>query len=69
MTGIKAIASYGHTVGHSIYPIESKGQKLMLWGDLMHVAAVQFDKPSVTIHFESDRKGYAWTAVNYVPVP
>ncbi len=59
MPGIKAIASAGHTPGHSIYQIESKGQKLMLWGDLMHVAAVQFDHPEVTIHFDSDNKAAA----------
>jgi glyoxylase-like metal-dependent hydrolase (beta-lactamase superfamily II) len=52
--GIKAIASHGHTAGHSIYLVESKGKKLMLWGDLMHLAAVQFENPSVTIKFDSD---------------
>lgn len=57
--GIKAIASHGHTAGHSIYLVESKGQKLMLWGDLMHVAAVQFDHPEVTIQFDSDSKSAA----------
>lgn len=57
--GIKALASRGHTPGHSIYQIESKGQKLMLWGDLMHVAAVQFEQPSVTIKFDSDSKAAA----------
>ncbi len=57
--GIKAIASHGHTPGHAIYAIESKGQKMVLWGDLMHVAAVQFDKPSVTIKFDTDSKAAA----------
>jgi glyoxylase-like metal-dependent hydrolase (beta-lactamase superfamily II) len=57
--GIKAIASHGHTVGHSIYLVESKGQKLMLWGDLMHLAAVQFDDPSVTVKFDTDSKAAA----------
>jgi glyoxylase-like metal-dependent hydrolase (beta-lactamase superfamily II) len=57
--GIKAIASHGHTAGHSIYLVESKGQKLMLWGDLMHLAAVQFDNPSVTIKFDTDSKAAA----------
>lgn len=57
--GIKAIASYGHTAGHTAYLVESKGQKLMLWGDLMHVAAVQFDSPAVTIGFDSDSKSAA----------
>ncbi|HET7501092.1 MAG TPA: MBL fold metallo-hydrolase [Kofleriaceae bacterium] len=57
--GIKAIAAPGHTPGHTIYQIESKGQKLVVWGDLMHVAAVQFLDPSVTIHFDSDPKAAA----------
>ncbi|HEX9391314.1 MAG TPA: MBL fold metallo-hydrolase [Usitatibacteraceae bacterium] len=57
--GIKAIAAHGHTPGHSIYAVESKGQKLLLWGDLMHVAAVQFDNPAVTIKFDSDSKDAA----------
>ena len=54
--GIKAVASYGHTVGHTTYVVESKGQKLVLWGDLMHVASVQFTEPSVVIGFDSDIK-------------
>ena len=57
--GIKAIASPGHTVGHTIYVVESNGQKLVLWGDLMHVAAVQFADPSVTIKYDTDPKAAA----------
>src|SRR6202158_1043608 len=57
--GIKAMASPGHTPGHSTYVVESKGQKLVLWGDLMHVAAVQFAEPSVTIKFVTDSKSAA----------
>jgi len=52
--GISAQPSHGHTAGHSVYVVESKGEKLVLWGDLMHVAAVQFDDPGVTIKFDSD---------------
>lgn len=54
--GVKAIANYGHTKGHTVYLVESKGEKLLLWGDLMHVAAVQFADPSVTIRFDTDAK-------------
>ncbi|HEY0957624.1 MAG TPA: MBL fold metallo-hydrolase [Roseateles sp.] len=54
--GVKAFPAYGHTPGHSNYVAESKGQKMMFWGDLMHVAAVQFPDPSVTIQFDSDPK-------------
>jgi len=52
--GIRAVTAVGHTPGHTIYEVSSKGQKLMVWGDLMHVAAVQFPEPSVTIQFDSD---------------
>ena len=57
--GIQALASRGHTPGHSTYVVESKGAKLVLWGDLMHVAAVQFAEPSVTIKFDTDPKSAA----------
>ncbi len=82
--GIRSIAAVGHTPGHTIYSIESKGEKLMLWGDLLHVAAVQFPQPSVTVRFDSDSKaaelarekelreaaneGY-WVGVAHVPFP
>lgn len=59
MPGIKAMAAPGHTPGHSIYKVESQGQTLMLWGDLMHVAAVQFAEPGVTIQFDTDSKSAA----------
>jgi glyoxylase-like metal-dependent hydrolase (beta-lactamase superfamily II) len=54
--GVRAQVSYGHTPGHSFYVVESKGEKLMLWGDVMHAAAVQFMSPAVTIGFDSDSK-------------
>jgi glyoxylase-like metal-dependent hydrolase (beta-lactamase superfamily II) len=59
LPGMEAIAAPGHTPGHSIYSIESKGQKMVLWGDLVHVAAVQFAEPSVTIQFDVDSQGAA----------
>jgi glyoxylase-like metal-dependent hydrolase (beta-lactamase superfamily II) len=52
--GIRAVANPGHTAGHTLYVVESKGQKLVLWGDLMHVAAAQFPDPAVTIGFDLD---------------
>lgn len=52
--GVRALAARGHTPGHTTYVVESKGEKLVVWGDLMHVAAVQFADPSVTIQFDSD---------------
>jgi len=57
--GVRAEPSHGHTPGHTTYIVESDGQKLELWGDLMHAAAVQFPDPSVTIQFDTDSKAAA----------
>ena len=57
--GITAINARGHTPGHTIDAVESDGNKLVVWGDLMHVAAVQFAMPSVTIAFDTDSKAAA----------
>jgi glyoxylase-like metal-dependent hydrolase (beta-lactamase superfamily II) len=54
--GVRAQSAYGHTPGHTTYIIESKGQKLILWGDLMHLGAVQFLHPAVTFQGDSDNK-------------
>jgi glyoxylase-like metal-dependent hydrolase (beta-lactamase superfamily II) len=50
--GVRAQSAYGHTPGHTAYVVESRGEKLVLWGDVVHVAAVQFDDPSVTIGYD-----------------
>ncbi|MBP1204653.1 glyoxylase-like metal-dependent hydrolase (beta-lactamase superfamily II) [Duganella sp. 1411] len=52
--GIKSYFNGGHTVGHITYVVESKGQKLVLLGDLLHVQGVQFDDPGVGIQFDTD---------------
>jgi glyoxylase-like metal-dependent hydrolase (beta-lactamase superfamily II) len=59
--GVRSIATYGHTAGHTSYLVESKGQTLMVIGDLIHVAAVQFNDPGVTIAFDSDAPAAAAT--------
>ena len=57
--GIRSFATRGHTPGHSAFVVQSGAAKLVVWGDLMHVAAVQFPDPSVTIQFDVDSKAAA----------
>jgi glyoxylase-like metal-dependent hydrolase (beta-lactamase superfamily II) len=57
--GIRAQGGHGHTPGHTTYVIESRGQKMVAIGDLIHVAAVQFEDPAVTIGFDGDQKAAA----------
>ena len=59
LPGIRAIPARGHTPGHTIYAVESNGNKMVVWGDLMHVAAVQFAMPATTIQFDTDSKAAA----------
>ncbi len=52
--GIAALPTPGHTPGHTTYEVSSGARKLWLIGDLIHVAGVQLDDPSVTIAFDVD---------------
>jgi len=52
--GVRAIAAPGHTPGHTLFSIESKGNRLVIWGDLMEIEAVQFSNPAVTIVFDEN---------------
>ncbi|WP_213949886.1 MBL fold metallo-hydrolase [Luteibacter sp. dw_328] len=54
--GIRAIPQPGHTPGHSFIAVESKGKKLVLWGDVVHSSVVQFRDPSVRIVWDSDNR-------------
>src|SRR3989449_531438 len=53
-SGFRSHPTYGHTPGHSLYVLESGGDKLVFCGDLVHVGAVQFDDPSACIKFDTD---------------
>jgi glyoxylase-like metal-dependent hydrolase (beta-lactamase superfamily II) len=52
--GVTPIAAYGHTPGHTIFLVESKGEKLMIWGDLTHVMAIQAPRPGISVTYDSD---------------
>lgn len=52
--GIAPYAIPGHTPGHTGYMISSKGQSLLVWGDVAHVGAVQMPHPEISIVFDSD---------------
>jgi glyoxylase-like metal-dependent hydrolase (beta-lactamase superfamily II) len=54
--GVQAVTANGHTPGHTAYAIASEGQKLLIWGDLVHAHAVQFARPGVSIEFDIDQK-------------
>jgi glyoxylase-like metal-dependent hydrolase (beta-lactamase superfamily II) len=54
MPGIRALPELGHTPGHTGYLVTSKDRTMLVWGDIIHVQAVQFPNPSVTIAYDSN---------------
>jgi len=50
--GIVALDSTGHTPGQTCFLLESDGQKLVFWGDLVHAAALQFPRPELNATFD-----------------
>ena len=54
--GIKAIAAYGHTAGHTIYSFTSKGSEFWCIGDLIHFGNVQFKLPKASVSFDGNGK-------------
>jgi glyoxylase-like metal-dependent hydrolase (beta-lactamase superfamily II) len=52
LPGIRAIAAYGHTPGHTGYMVESDGDRVFIWGDLAHAMAIQMPFPEVAVTFD-----------------
>jgi len=74
--GISPIAAYGHTPGHTLYLIENGKDKLLIIGDLLHIALVQFPVPEISATYDMDQKAAAsvrrqvldYAAKNKIPV-
>jgi glyoxylase-like metal-dependent hydrolase (beta-lactamase superfamily II) len=76
MPGISAVAAFGHTPGHTVFLLESGGQRLLIWGDLMHAQSIQFPLPEVSVTYDTDPAAAAvvrkrildYAASNRIPV-
>ncbi|WP_431477002.1 MBL fold metallo-hydrolase [Massilia eburnea] len=55
LPGITARSVPGHTPGHSAYQLESKGHRMLFWGDTVHVAEVQLAHPEITISYDDSQ--------------
>jgi glyoxylase-like metal-dependent hydrolase (beta-lactamase superfamily II) len=59
LPGITALPTSGHTPGHSFYRVESKGESIEFWGDILHFGSVQFPKPEITVVYDFDSQAAA----------
>ena len=56
MPGVTASIHPGHTPGSAFYTVRSEGQEIVFVGDIVHVAAVQFPQPAITIDYDVDQR-------------
>jgi glyoxylase-like metal-dependent hydrolase (beta-lactamase superfamily II) len=76
LPGLSAHPQPGHTLGHTGWLVASRGQSLLVWGDIVHVSKVQFARPEAAVSFDLDpeqaRKSRArvfdWVATDRIEV-
>ncbi len=44
----------GHTPGHSGWIVSSGNDSMLIWGDLVHMPAIQFARPEVSMAFDTN---------------
>lgn len=55
--GISSLPAPGHTPGHSVIVVTSDGQKLLILGDTIHSAEVQFPRPDAAVKLDVYQDG------------
>ncbi|MCL2139353.1 MAG: MBL fold metallo-hydrolase [Treponema sp.] len=76
LPGITAFANYGHTPGHTVFLIENGTDKLIVGGDFLHIALVQFAEPDISASYDMDpvaaaasrRQILDYAAKNKIPI-
>ena len=52
--GVTAIPAHGHTPGHTAFLVESNNERLLVWGDTIHIPEVQFTRPEIAMVPDTD---------------
>ena len=63
LPGITAMAAPGHTVGHTMYMIQSDTKKICFLGDLTHHQILLVERPRLEFAYDTDPKQSAATRV------
>jgi glyoxylase-like metal-dependent hydrolase (beta-lactamase superfamily II) len=54
LPGITAMLRPGHTPGHTNWLIQSGTDKILIWGDIVHLASVQLARPEARLIYDVD---------------
>ena len=61
VSGITAMAAFGHSPGHMVYQIESNGQRLMVTADTANHYVWSLQRPDWEVRFDRDKAAAAAT--------
>lgn len=53
--GIEAVPLPGHTPGHTGYAMGPQGDRLLIWGDIVHAPDIQSRRPEAAVIFDVDQ--------------
>ena len=76
LPGVTAVLRPGHTPGHTNWLLQSGGERLLIWGDIVHIASVQVPRLDAALIFDTDpdmaratrRQVFGWAADRQVTV-
>jgi glyoxylase-like metal-dependent hydrolase (beta-lactamase superfamily II) len=54
MPGVSALPLPGHTPGHTGWLVQSGREGLLIWGDVVHLAAIQVGRPDTGLVYDVD---------------
>ncbi|MDR0576154.1 MAG: MBL fold metallo-hydrolase [Candidatus Accumulibacter sp.] len=54
LPGIRAVAAFGHTPGHTMYLVGDESGQMLIWGDLTHAMAMQMPAPRTAMVYDVD---------------
>ena len=55
LPGVSAMTTPGHTPGHTAWLVESGGDAVLIWGDIVHMPALQLAAPEAGTILDIDR--------------
>jgi glyoxylase-like metal-dependent hydrolase (beta-lactamase superfamily II) len=76
LPGISAVLQPGHTPGHTCWLLQSGGDRLLIWGDIVHLPTVQVPRPDTALVYDVDpvlapqtrARVFDWVARERIPV-
>jgi glyoxylase-like metal-dependent hydrolase (beta-lactamase superfamily II) len=76
LPGISASRQPGHTPGHTCWLLQSGADRLLIWGDIVHLPSVQMPRPESALVYDVDpdlapqtrAKVFEWVATKRLPV-